>query len=74
MSIKFGINLLQFASLSHFKNIYKDIYNRHNTSDELNRSFVEIKNTICRADSFISGKVTNEMIENIVNNFKFGKK
>ena len=58
---------------SHFKNIYQDIYNRHNTTDELNSIFSEINNSISQADSFILDKVTKELIVNIVNNFKFGK-
>ena len=60
--------LVMKKNSSHFKNIYKDIYNRHNSTEELKSIFIEIKNSVSQADNFILGKVTREMFENMVNN------
>lgn len=58
---------------SHFGNIYKDIYNRHDSTNELKGIFSEINREIRQTDCLFLNKISIEMICGIVRNFKYGK-
>ena len=58
---------------SHFSDIYKEIYNRHRSTDNVNKVFSNINNSIDQTAITELDKITDELIINIINNLDFGK-
>lgn len=58
---------------SHFSDIYKDIYNRHQTTDSVNHILGELNNKIDQTSLPELNRITNDLISGIIKNLDFGK-
>ena len=58
---------------AHFKTIYKDIFNKHKTSENVNNILQEVNGEISMLDIPEIDKITVVLIKDIISNLKLGK-
>ena len=58
---------------SHFSDIYKDIYNRHNSVTSVNNILSDVNNAINQTAVTELDRVTDELVTNIIKKLDFGK-
>ena len=57
----------------HFTGIYRDIYNRHESTDSVTHIFSDINDNIMQTDVSELDKISDDLISTIINKLDFGK-
>ena len=58
---------------SHFSVIYKDIYNRHNSTNNVNSILSDVNIAISQTDLVQLDRITDDLVIKIIKNLDFGK-